>query len=66
MDSTSPVALSSLATQLADARTRDAARMLVLKRAIDLSGQTALQLVMAAARTSPNPPHLGTIIDTWA
>lgn len=65
MESTSPVAIASLATQLANQRNRNAVEIAVLKRALDLSGQSALQLVEAAAR-SWNPPHLGTIIDTWA
>lgn len=60
-------AISSLATEMATARTQQAAQLAVLKQAMDLHGQNALQLVTAATRqTYNNPQHLGKNIDVFA
>jgi hypothetical protein len=61
-------AIASLATEMSQARTSDAVQMAVLKKALDMQGQGALQLLEAALQSVPanNPPHLGNRIDTFA
>jgi hypothetical protein len=66
MENTSVIPLTTTATHLVAAQRRDVVQLALLKRALTLSGQSALQLVQAAARPLSYPPHLGTIIDTWA
>jgi hypothetical protein len=45
----------------------DAVQMAVLRKALDLEGQSALQLVQSAAQiVFNNPPNLGNSIDTYA
>lgn len=63
MDTNSIVAL---ATTMATERTQQATQLAVLRKALDLQGQGAIQLLMAAAKTTQNPPHLGNRIDTYA
>ncbi len=63
MDTT---ALASLATQMATTTTQQAAQIAVLKKAMELQGQGAIQLVAAATQTTSNPPHLGRNIDVVA
>jgi len=58
--------LSSLASALAAARTGDAVSLLVMKKAMELEGQGALQLVKAATQGSVNPDHLGQAVDVKA
>lgn len=58
--------LSSLASALAAARTGDAISVLVMKKALELEGQGALQLVQAATQGSVNPEHLGQSVDVMA
>ncbi len=64
MDVSSIVAV---ATELSQSRTAEAVQIAVLKKAMDIQGQGAMQLVEAAAQViSSNPPNLGTRIDTFA
>ncbi|OQA34815.1 MAG: hypothetical protein BWY57_00214 [Betaproteobacteria bacterium ADurb.Bin341] len=58
--------LSSLASALAAARTGDAVSILVMKKALEMEGQSALQLVAAATQGSVNPDHLGQSVDVKA
>ena len=66
MENTSVIALASTTTHLVAAQRRDMVQLALLKQALTLSGQSALQLVQAAARPASNASHLGTVIDTWA
>ncbi len=62
-------AIASAATAMSQARTADAVSMAVLKKALALQGQSALQLIQAATQPAPtpaNPPHLGNSVDTFA
>ncbi len=63
MDTT---AIVSLATEMATTRTQQAAQLAVLKKAMELQGQGAIQLVMAATQNYNNPPNLGNSVDTFA
>lgn len=62
-------AIASLATDMAQTRTSAEAQVAVLKKAMELQGQGALQLVQAATQVPQavsNPPHLGNRVDTFA
>lgn len=59
-------AIASLATEMSQARTQSAVQIAVLKQALEIQGNGALQLLDAAARVINNPPHLGQRIDTRA
>ena len=63
MDTTT---LTALATEMATTRTQQAAQIAVLKKAMELQGQGAIQLLQAAVQTYNNPPHLGNSIDLFA
>ncbi|MCM8620750.1 MAG: YjfB family protein [Candidatus Accumulibacter sp.] len=59
--------IAAAATEMSQARTADAVQMAVLKKALDVQAQGALQLVEAAAQKVPNNPlHLGNRVDTSA
>ena len=59
--------IAALATQMSQTRTAEEVQIAVLKKAMELQSQGALQLVQAATQPmSSNPPHLGNIIDTSA
>ena len=67
MDSVSLSAVSSAVTGLSQAQTGDAVQIAVLKKALDIQAQGAMQLVQAAAQTVPNnPPHLGNTVNEFA
>jgi hypothetical protein len=54
---------------MSQARTGDAVSVTMLKKALDLQGQAALQLLQAATQSMPaanNPPHLGNNINIFA
>lgn len=53
--------LSSLSSALSQAQTGDAVGIAVLKKAMDIQAQSAMQLIQAA-QTS-NPAHLGQSVD---
>lgn len=62
-------AIASLATDMAQTRINAEAQVAVLKKAMELQGQGALQLVQAATQAPQavsNPPHLGNQVDTFA
>jgi hypothetical protein len=60
-------AIASLATDMSQARTAEAVQITVLKKALDIQAQGALQLIQAASQViSTNPPNLGNQIDTMA
>lgn len=63
MDVTS---LTVLATQLASTTTQQAAQIAVLKKAMDLQGQGAIQLVNSATQSFNKPANLGNRIDVLA
>ncbi|MBN8449383.1 MAG: YjfB family protein [Candidatus Accumulibacter sp.] len=60
-------AIASMATEMSQARTTEALQVAVLKKALDIQAQGALQLIEAASQVIPsNPPHLGNAVDTVA
>lgn len=60
------LAIASLATEMATTRTQQAAQLAVLKKAMELQGQGAIQLLMAATQSYNNPAHLGNNVDIFA
>lgn len=59
--------ITTLATSMSQSRANNEVQMAVLKKAIDISAQGALQLIQAASNVVPsNPTHLGKQIDTVA
>jgi hypothetical protein len=60
-------AVALAATQMSQAGTANAVQLAVLKKALDIQAQAALQLIDAASQvTRSNPPNLGNQIDTFA
>jgi len=60
-------AIASVATQMSQLKTTQEAQIAVLKKAMDMQGQSALQLVQAATQPSAgNPPNLGNNVNTFA
>jgi hypothetical protein len=55
--------IGNMSTSLSQARTGDAVAVLVMKKAMDIQEQTALQLLQALPQTSSNPPNLGNSVD---
>lgn len=61
------VGLGSLSSALSQAKTGDAVGITVLRKAMDIEAQGALQLIQAATPASGNnPPHLGQNVDVSA
>ena len=59
--------IASVATDMNQTRTADAVQVAVLKKAMDIQAQGALQLVQSASQViSSNPPNLGNRVDTRA
>ncbi len=62
--------IAAVASEMSQARTAEAVQLTVLKKAMDIEAQGAMQLVAAAASvvsaSANNPPHLGQQIDTFA
>jgi hypothetical protein len=58
--------VSSLTTALSQTKTGDAVGTLVLKKAMDIQEQNALQLLQALPQVASNPPNLGNSIDVKA
>jgi hypothetical protein len=59
--------IAAAASDMAQSRLANAVQIAVLKKAMDIESQAALQLVEAAAQVIPaNPPNLGNQIDTFA
>lgn len=55
-------AIASLATQMSQVQTADAVQVAVLKKAMDIQEQSALQLLQAVPS---NPAHLGNNVDQF-
>jgi hypothetical protein len=55
--------VGSLSTALSQAQTGDAVSTLVLRKALDIQAQSALQLLQALPQLPSNPPNLGNSID---
>jgi hypothetical protein len=58
--------IGSLSTALASATTGDAVSTLVLKKAMAIEEQSALQLLQSLPQASNNPPNLGNSVDVKA
>lgn len=59
--------IASVATELSQARTADAVAIAVLRKALDVQEQGALQLIQALPQPmTSNPPNLGNTINTFA
>lgn len=58
--------VASLSTAMAQMKVGDAVGITMLKKAIDLEAQAALQLLQALPAVASNPPHLGNAIDVRA
>ena len=59
--------VSSLSTAASQAQTGDAVSIAVLKKAIDLQAQGALQLIESLPQPATNsPPNLGQGVNTFA
>ena len=58
--------LGSLTSALSQVQTGDAVATLVLKKAMDIEEQSALQLLQALPPVPGNPPNLGNSIDIKA
>lgn len=60
-------AIAAIATDMSRTRTAQAAQLAVLKTAMNLQAQSALQLLQAATQVvASNPPNLGNRVDTLA
>lgn len=61
-------AIASLASDLSQTRTAGAVQIAVLKKAMDIEANGALQLLQAlpAPMLVNNPPNLGNNVDTFA
>ncbi len=55
-------AIASLSTQMSQVQTADAVQVAVLKKAMDIQEQSALQLLQAVPN---NPPNLGNNVDQF-
>ena len=55
--------IGSLSTALSQAQTGDAVSTLVLKKAMQIQEQNALQLLQALPQVSNNPLNLGNSVD---
>ncbi len=60
------LSVGSLTSALTQATTSDAVNTLVLRKAMDIQAQTALQLLQAVPQLPSNPPNLGNTIDIKA
>jgi hypothetical protein len=58
--------VGSLSTALSQSQTGDAVSTLVLKKAMDIQEQNAMQLLQAIPQSPSNPPHLGNSVDIKA
>lgn len=60
-------AIAAAATEMSQIRTANAIQLAVMKMAMNMEGQAALELLDAAAQAaSSNPPNLGNVIDVFA
>lgn len=58
--------VGSLSTALSSSATGDAVGIQVLKKALDIQEQGAMQLLQALPQVPSNPPNLGNSIDVKA
>lgn len=58
--------IGSLSSALAQAKTGDAVGILVLKKAMAIQAQSALQLLEGLPQVANNPSHLGSTVDVKA
>lgn len=58
--------LASVSSALSQAQTGDAVGTLVLKKAMDLQAESAMQLLEALPQVPSNPPNLGNSVDVRA
>jgi hypothetical protein len=59
--------IAAMSTSMAQAETAEAVQLAVLKKALDIEGQGALQLIQAATQVNySNPPNLGNGVDVFA
>jgi hypothetical protein len=58
--------IGSASAALSQAQTGDAVATLVMKKAMDIQAQSALQLLQALPQVANNPPNLGNSIDVRA
>jgi hypothetical protein len=59
--------ISSTGSALTQGGLNEAVQVAVLKKAIDIEAQGALQLIQGAAQvTATNPPNLGNGVDTFS
>lgn len=58
--------IGSLSSALSQARTGDAVNILVLKKAMAIQAQSALQLLQGLPQPTSNPANLGNSIDVKA
>jgi len=60
-------AIAAAASDMAQTQTADAVQIAVLKKALDIESQNAMQLIQAASQVVyNNPPNLGNQVDTFA
>ncbi|HTY02720.1 MAG TPA: YjfB family protein [Rhodocyclaceae bacterium] len=60
-------AIAAAASDMAQTQTADAVQIAVLKKALDIESQNAMQLIQAASQVIyNNPPNLGNQVDTFA
>ena len=59
-------ALASVASSLSQAKVGDAVGTLVLKKAMDIQAQSAMQLIEALPQVASNPLNLGNSVDVRA
>lgn len=59
--------VANVATALSQARVGDAVAIAVLRKALDIQAEGALQLLEALPQAAAgNPPHLGNQVNTFA
>ncbi len=61
--------ITSLATQMSQTRQVSDAQLAVLKKAMDIEAQSAMQLIQTASQAAPSynsPSHLGNSVNTFA
>jgi hypothetical protein len=58
--------IGGLTSALSQATTGDAVSIAVLKKAMDIQAQSAMQLLEGLPQVASNPPNLGSAIDVKA
>ena len=61
------IGIAALASHMSQTRIQGAVQLAVLKKAMDIEAQGAMQLLEAAVQAMPsNPPNLGNQVDVFA